>query len=564
MQHLRIVGIDEDPENYRLILSDDAGEEFALPVDQALRSAVSRPTPRSARAAAATRAARSGSRSLSPREIQAQLRAGATVSDVVASSGHDAAYVEKYAGPVHAERYYMAQRARSTEIASTSTAEAHRMAFGDRPASLEAMAGARMRSLGIDPGTAEWDAWRTPSGLWQVACWFDMPSGTAEDSAHDLPAQWSFAVASRHLDPLNDWAETLSSLSTADPRRSAARLEAVDAPFDVEEPAGRTRYARGPQALVTPLPSPSSGQSREPHPAAEPPVQPQSPGSRPAEGPSTRSASASAESCGQTRRGRAAPESPEGGEHENLLDVLRARRGQRLGSDTEADDRLALMLTREEKPHTPPRLRALDAEDAPHAQSPGSASETSGAAEDSAPGPSAPAPSSADAGSSDATGRADAESDAAWPAEDEPRDAWGFSYAESSEESEPGPSLSGSAASSSQDPRGHLPEAADAASSVTEADHGSSPHASAPAGTHDAASEDDAEHDAEARHEPVARTDSAADDVQPQEKAPRQKGRAADQAAPGAGAEETARKRGQGRRPSMPKWDDILFGARDD
>lgn len=606
MQHLRIVGIDEDPENYRLILSDDAGEEFALPVDQALRTAISRPNPRSARAEATTRAAREGGRSLSPREIQAQLRAGATVSDVVAASGHDAAYVEKYAGPVQAERFYMAQRARSTEIASASSAEAHRLAFGDRPASLEAMALARMRSLGIDPGTAEWDAWRTPSGLWQVACWFDMPGEDPGEAAQELPAQWSFAVESRHLDPLNEWAQSLSSLSTADPRRSPSRLEAVDAPFDVEEPASRTRYTRGPQTLVTPLPSPSGHHPEEPEGTQKPSARQRAPEAGPADRTPAGSAS-SAEFGAETQRGRTAPESPEGGEHENLLDMLRARRGQRLGADAEADDRLALMLTRDETPHTPPRLRALDAGEAPEGQHPedespeeGHPAAASSGAQDADLEESArdvgttPAGESSSAGASGRTGEDAASDDAssgasspardsdpdpadtraaggprsskedpAWPGDEESRDAWGFSYAESTEEIDRSAVARASAASGnpSAEPSSATPSSADFGATGRDSDSDSAVD-SRGTGSHDGAAYTAAAHGAEPddddRHSPDA------DERQDREQSSRRGTRGQGNDPSGSSAEEPPRKRGQGRRPSMPKWDDILFGSKDD
>ncbi len=299
MQELRLVGVQED--GGHLLLSNEAGEEFSLPVTDALRSAATRPIGRpSAQAADAAEGV------LTPRDIQARIRAGATAEQVAAESGVDLDRVRKYEGPVLAERDWVADQARRVEVAAPQLGhDLYRSTFGDDPALLGAMARHRLTALGMDPGTAHWDAWRNPEGTWTVSLDFstDGLQGSSASIGDRPPALWTFRPSSRHLDNQNRWAQVLSELDPLDGPFGGRRLSAVgDRPFNVEE-------------TEEPSPSPS---------------------------PQTPQASQS------TQSPRPALDQDS---QDELLDVLRARRGQRLGVDEEGDDELALMLTRDEQPH---------------------------------------------------------------------------------------------------------------------------------------------------------------------------------------------------------------------
>lgn len=409
MQNLRIVGIQAEGEEPQLLLSDDAGAEFALPIDQALKSAVARP------ASATQQRAAGKPTSFSPREIQARLRTGATVAEVIEASGLSEAQVLRYAGPVADERAFYASRARDTMVARASTAENHRMAFGDAPATLEDMVKVRLRAVGVQLSTLTWDAWRREDGLWAVVADFDAESSQAHAEAigQRPPAEWVYDASSKAVRAVNKWAESLISLPPASSARgSGRRLEAVEEPFDVDQ---RTMAARS----------------------------------------SVRSADVPAASADE-----------DGTDHEDLLDILRARRGQRLGSDESGDDKLATLLTKDDPAaeSAPTPLRAVQ-----------------DSREQDAPGQDSP---ESDSPEPDSPGSADAQQSGEQPAaESGSTDAWGFSY---------------------EDP-----------------------------------GEDDAAPTAE---EPQR----AGDDAQPTaERPPR-------------------RKRSSSRRPAMPRWDDILFGTKDD
>lgn len=292
MQDLRIVGVDTEGQTPRLLLSDSSGTEYALAVDESVQSAVAdaRPPAREHKVTV-----------FSPRDIQARLRSGATVGQVVEDSGMTREHILRYAGPVADERAFFASRARSTAVAESSSSEQHRLAFGDVPATLEAMVKVRLRTIGVDLDSMNWDAWRREDGLWAVTCDFD--ATTSETHAAGIgqkpPAEWTFDPRARSVDPVNEWAEALSALPAA-PRRSRTvgrRLAAVDEPFNVDE------------RKSAPAEHPAAGH-----------------------GPDQGAAGS------------------DGAGHEDLLDILRARRGQRLGTDETGDDKLATLLTRDERP----------------------------------------------------------------------------------------------------------------------------------------------------------------------------------------------------------------------
>lgn len=278
MQDLRLVGVHDDGEH--LLLSGAGGEMFQLPIDEALRAA-SRPSAKAGSVAAPI--------SMSPRDIQSRIRSGATAAEVAELSGLPLAKVERYEGPVLAEREYVAQQARKVEVASPSPGQdTYRSVFGDNPASLNDMVNHRLSAHGIEPSTVEWDSWRRQDGNWTVAARFETKKDGTPGIGEEPPALWTFSPARKSLQNSNRWAQQLSELEPLEGPVPARRLTAVsDRPFDFETDAeaAAARHSTGPQAV------------------------------------------------------------PKSRESDGLLDMLRSRRGQRLGVDEDADDALALLLT---------------------------------------------------------------------------------------------------------------------------------------------------------------------------------------------------------------------------
>ena len=95
MHDLRLVGVHEDGEH--LLLTGPDGEQYVLAVDEPLRAAVRRDKAHLGQ----LQIAMSGD--LRPREVQAQIRAGATAEEVAERSGWPLDRVRRYEGAVGAE-----------------------------------------------------------------------------------------------------------------------------------------------------------------------------------------------------------------------------------------------------------------------------------------------------------------------------------------------------------------------------------------------------------------------------------------------------------------------------
>ncbi len=296
MQELRLVGVDED--GGHLLLSGEGGAAFRLPINEALRMASTRPFKRPVQQEPSDGEHKQPP--LSPRDIQSRIRSGATAEDIVEETGVDLKHVLRYEGPVRAEREYMAQLAQRVEVASPApSSDGYRSAFGDNPAQLEDMVRFRLQAYGVDPNSAEWDAWRKPDGLWTVVVRFELPQGSTASVGEEPPAQWTFNPSRRTVLNANRWAQVLSEMEPLDGPLPSRRLSAVaDRVFDFE----------------TDAPQEEAGSAN-----------PVTAGSDPDD------------------------------DSNELLDVLRSRRGQRLGSDEDADDALALMLAKGHIPAAHPR-----------------------------------------------------------------------------------------------------------------------------------------------------------------------------------------------------------------
>ena len=289
MQDLRLVGVHDD--GGHLLLSGPGGAMFQLPIDEALRAAASR-TP----AQVAARASNTPI-SMSPRDIQARIRSGATAMEVAELSGLPLANVQRYEGPVLAEREYVVRQARNIEVAAPAPGhDIYRSAFGDNPATLGEMVDYRLSAHGIDSSSVDWDSWRCPDGTWTVVARFEAVPGAHGSIGEEPPAMWTFSPQRKSLQNANRWAQQLSELEPMDGPVPARRLAAVsDRPFDFENDA-------------------------------------------------------------ETAARASAKES------DSLLEMLRSRRGQRLGVDEDGDDALAVLLSNVPAAHPRPGEEIDEAE----------------------------------------------------------------------------------------------------------------------------------------------------------------------------------------------------------
>lgn len=221
MRELRLIGVHDDGEH--LLLTEDGEDRLTVPIDDALRSAVRRAMP----VPSADVDSVPVPEELRPRDVQALLRAGASVADVAERAGWTAEKVRRYEGPIRAERDHIAGLARA--IAVTSGGGRGETTFGER-------AERRLDGRGVDPEAVIWDSWRGRDGDWTVLCSF--PAG-----GRPRRATWHFDVRSRTLEPTDDEARWLGEDENSPSPLASARETSV---YDVEAEGG-LNAARSPQ-----------------------------------------------------------------------------------------------------------------------------------------------------------------------------------------------------------------------------------------------------------------------------------------------------------------------------
>ncbi len=194
MTDLRLVAV--TPERSHLVLEDDDGNQFRVPIDNrlatALRSGQAEPQANPGRPATSKPETALESQ-LTPREIQARIRSGQSADEVAAAAGISLDRIERYAVPVLAEREHVAQTAQ--------TAPARRGSGGSAPA-LGELVESRLLEQKVAPDGVRWDAWRSDDTRWTVHL-----SYLAAGAEH--VAQWSFDPRGRVLMPADDEARWL-------------------------------------------------------------------------------------------------------------------------------------------------------------------------------------------------------------------------------------------------------------------------------------------------------------------------------------------------------------------
>ncbi|WP_199796506.1 septation protein SepH [Pseudonocardia dioxanivorans] len=165
MRALRVVGITEDG---GVVLEDPGrSERFTVPADEQLRAAARGDLTRLGQIAIELES------QLRPREIQARIRAGASVEQVAAAAGVPLQKIERFAYPV------LLERSRTAEMAQG----AHPMrADGPDVRTLGETVAHTFGLRGQDYLEAEWDSWRGEDGRWVVA--LSWRAGRSDNRAH--------------------------------------------------------------------------------------------------------------------------------------------------------------------------------------------------------------------------------------------------------------------------------------------------------------------------------------------------------------------------------------------
>ncbi len=246
MRELRVVGLDVDSKH--VICESDSGDDeradmFRLRIDDRLRSAV-----RGEGSRVGQTQLDLGGNMLRPKDIQARIRAGASVEQVAAAAGVDVSRVERFAHPV------LLERSRAAELA---TAAHPVLADGPAvPTLLEMVTGALM-NRGLNPDHSSWDAWRNEDGRWTVQlAW---KAGRSDNIAH-----FRFAPGS-HGGTVTAVDDTAMELIDPDFDRQLRPVAAV-AQLDFDEPAAPPAAEEAP---APPRPATRARRSKPPVPGWE-------------------------------------------------------------------------------------------------------------------------------------------------------------------------------------------------------------------------------------------------------------------------------------------------------
>lgn len=208
MDELTVIGA----ENGALVVVAADGTRFRVPITEALHTALRQNRP------AAPAAHRVG-----PREVQALIREGLTAAQVASQTGESLEYVQRFEGPVLAEREYVVTAARAVAVALASDSDAG--TAGTFGSAIDY----RLRALGARD--IRWES-RKADTHWLVSISF-LDGETART------AVWTFDPKKATLVPANHEAQSLSQQGDA-PAPIIPRLRAVPA-----EPGNNGRFDSG-------------------------------------------------------------------------------------------------------------------------------------------------------------------------------------------------------------------------------------------------------------------------------------------------------------------------------
>jgi len=222
VRQLQVVGVSDDGE--ALILGPAGGKpSHRLRLDDKLRAAV-----RGQLTAVSKDRAESA---LTPKEMQARLREGATPEEVAKDAGVPVTRVLPYAAPVLAERERIVEQARAAVIHRT------RGPNGQRPLG-EVVDAHLSDTAGLKPESIEWSARRRRDGAWAVVLAYAARGGRRT-------ASWLWRPVERDLTALDASASRLAAEEAPTPRRKAAKaVKKAPAKTAGRRPAARKAAAK--------------------------------------------------------------------------------------------------------------------------------------------------------------------------------------------------------------------------------------------------------------------------------------------------------------------------------
>ena len=179
MQELKVIGIEDGS----LVAVSDEGDRFLVQIDAVMQTKIRQ-----------LQTERAGVTRISPREIQSLIRAGLSREEVAAATGASIDDIERYEGPVLAERENMLATALAVPVHVAGEDGHNEHTFGSV---------IRARLADVKASNERWACWKDETRGWMLKVEF--VSGGID---HD--ARWSFEPRSQVLQPLSSEAITLS------------------------------------------------------------------------------------------------------------------------------------------------------------------------------------------------------------------------------------------------------------------------------------------------------------------------------------------------------------------
>lgn len=265
MRALRVVGITEGDGEISVVLEDPGRRErFTVPADEQLRAAARGDLTRLGQISIELES------QLRPREIQARIRAGASVEQVASAAGVPQAKIERFAYPV------LLERSRTAEVAQ----RAHPLrADGPDARMLGDVVAHTFGLRGQEYNEAEWDSWKGEDGRWVVA--LSWRAGRSDNRAH-----WTFQPGAHGgtVTAVDEHASDLVEGLPARPLRTVGPVIDIARPEEqatAPEPREELR-ATADTPRTAPAEQPRTATAYEPSRTAQP-AEPRPPVERPAE-----------------------------------------------------------------------------------------------------------------------------------------------------------------------------------------------------------------------------------------------------------------------------------------
>ena len=240
MRELTLIGLDVGG-NHIICEGGNPADKFLVRLDDRLRAAVRGDAARPGQVSrdSEVRAV------LRPKDIQARIRAGASVQELAQSSGVDVSKIERFAHPV------LLERQRAAELA---TAAHPVLAEGPTVETLLETITAALNERGLSAKDTDWDAWRNEDGRWTVRMGWQ--AGLSENFAH---FRFTPGAHGGTVTAIDEEASALIDPEFERPLRPVAPVSQLE--FDVPAAPQQETNVVAPPALAGPQALPAAPES---------------------------------------------------------------------------------------------------------------------------------------------------------------------------------------------------------------------------------------------------------------------------------------------------------------